>query len=561
MTARPVANRYRYEVTDLTVANGGAVTARYVLRVTGMPVATGGGVSDHGALTGLADDDHTQYAKKASNLSDLASISTALANLGLTPTHVAVPSDETATPLGTARFTVATIGQSSGQRGIAVLDLDAPDGSLCAVRGSSNTGLAPTIGYVTEPLPAVFDLFTGIASASYPLVINDSFEFTIDGSPVTFTLNDTFADAPAVLAGLGPLVAAIDGVATVVTNRFDPITGDTVQVGLATVSTGASSSIDCTDGATGDPFGWQAQSAAAGSAGVFVGPDRASFGSGDGDGVHPTIGNVGGYTHLHPDSQPQNLRNPLFVKVGAPGEGDWCTLSWAGQQRPENTPYTPAVSGDWPDPPTNQGQANDRLAARVADLEGASTAALPALRSPATTGDWVPLFRTAGTAQAVAPAGSTANSNGLVTYQPFPVYDTVSCAGLGIEVVAGNAGASAVIRLGVFATAAGRPGDILAQGTASAGAAVKEITWTPVSLTPGWYWAAVVFQDLDPAGTNPTLRYSTVGFSAPISAVPSGTMQNGALRTTGFTTGPFTDDPSVVYVATTVSYILWMKVG
>lgn len=43
----------------------------------------GGGVTDHGALTGLADDDHTQYAQKANNLSDLTNASTARTNLGV----------------------------------------------------------------------------------------------------------------------------------------------------------------------------------------------------------------------------------------------------------------------------------------------------------------------------------------------------------------------------------------------------------------------------------------------------------------------------------------------
>ena len=53
----------------------------------------GGGVTDHGALTGLADDDHTQYhndtrgdaryARRSNNLSDLSSASTARTNLGL----------------------------------------------------------------------------------------------------------------------------------------------------------------------------------------------------------------------------------------------------------------------------------------------------------------------------------------------------------------------------------------------------------------------------------------------------------------------------------------------
>lgn len=45
--------------------------------------SSGGGVTDHGALTGLADDDHTQYAQKANNLSDLTDASAARTNLGL----------------------------------------------------------------------------------------------------------------------------------------------------------------------------------------------------------------------------------------------------------------------------------------------------------------------------------------------------------------------------------------------------------------------------------------------------------------------------------------------
>ena len=65
----------------------------FTITVTTGSAGSGGGVTDHGALTGLSDDDHTQYAKKASNLSDLTSASTARTNLGLGTAAVAAAGD------------------------------------------------------------------------------------------------------------------------------------------------------------------------------------------------------------------------------------------------------------------------------------------------------------------------------------------------------------------------------------------------------------------------------------------------------------------------------------
>jgi hypothetical protein len=97
----------------MTNATAAVTVTAAVVGPAGTGGGGGGGVTDHGLLTGLSDDDHTQYAKKASNLSDLASAATARTNLGLGTAAVAATGDFDAA--GTAAGLVDDLSGVSNQ--------------------------------------------------------------------------------------------------------------------------------------------------------------------------------------------------------------------------------------------------------------------------------------------------------------------------------------------------------------------------------------------------------------------------------------------------------------
>lgn len=130
-------------VTSLSTT-GTASSSTYLRGDGQWATGTGGtgGVTDHGDLTGLADDDHPQYmnqgrgdaryAQRTNNLSDLTSAATARTNLGAAAAaHTHAGADITTGTVPTARLGSGTASTSTYLRG---------DQTWATVSGSGGAG-------------------------------------------------------------------------------------------------------------------------------------------------------------------------------------------------------------------------------------------------------------------------------------------------------------------------------------------------------------------------------------------------------------------------------------
>lgn len=159
---------------------------------------------------------------------------------------------------------------------------------------------------------------------------------------------------------------------------------------------------------------------------------------------------------------------------------------------------------------------------------------------PCASWDWTLLSTPFGTGGApLSIGGTTIASQNAARFVPFIVTRPLTVSGLGIEVTTGNAGVSALMRLGVYSNSGGRPYQNLIDMNAGIGTTgAKELTGVSADLTPGIYWAVIVFQGLDTAGSNPAVRcVSSMSTTAPRSSVPASNNQGavwGATISGGF---------------------------
>lgn len=171
---------------------------------------------------------------------------------------------------------------------------------------------------------------------------------------------------------------------------------------------------------------------------------------------------------------------------------------------------------------------------------------------------------------AISTGSSVANSNNVVVYCPFSISEEISVKALALHCVAANAGASAVLRLGIYNADAttGKPSTVVVDGgtvSVNSTATIREVTFTSVTLKPGFYFYAVATQSLDTGGANPTFSGCATSGSGQGAQETAPAVSNNLFQTwtSSSVTGAFGSSPTVTLTRGLAAKIfhVWAKVA
>lgn len=154
---------------------------------------------------------------------------------------------------------------------------------------------------------------------------------------------------------------------------------------------------------------------------------------------------------------------------------------------------------------------------------------------------------------------SIPGSVNMARFTQFYVARTIKTSALRLECT--TAATTGAMRMGIYSDENGRPGTVLAQGTVAWAAAMLEVTFTEVTLTPGVYYVFACAQHTGASSTNPIYRGSQRGQPASGDTGPvAGTSCWPFLQAT--ISGSAANNPSCSIARSTASTapMIWLKV-
>jgi hypothetical protein len=503
----------------------------------------GGGVTDHGALTGLADDDHKQY-QRADSVFTATSPYTITDESFVVTTGAAITLPDAATNVGR----MVSIGSAGSDVVVSAAGTDTIHGagaSFTVPLANGVTFASINIGgswgwAVTNLRGPAYDL-----PSWYGLGIADGNAITLASGVPTWTTGTRTSHE--FLSGTGW---------TYDVPVFVPVkntSGSTIAKGTpvyATGTVGATSTIeiapaDADDAAKMPAIGLTETSLTANATGfvVVVGtlrgvntntysinaPLYVSTTAGQLTGTKPTgtselIQNIGRVTRV-------NSNNGEILVLGPGRTNDVPNAIDAGK----------ITSGTLATARLGSGTANAGTF-----LRGDQTYARPVVSAYYVTGRYYP---TPG----VTSGGTRALASGAASATPYPIYQPVSVDGLQIDLSAATGSGQSIDLHVMTANASGDPDTSVFTvnvTTTGSGTQVLSATTTAVALTPGLYYVVAHNRSAN------ALTARTVAAACHVPPIPSNTASSanqfsGWLKTPG--TGAITSYPAVTAVTDNVN--------